>query len=345
MNSKVKNILQWVLSGLILIVSVYFTVNQIDFDKLLVALQGVNYWWTVLPIPIVVLSHWMRAVRWKTFLAPFFEAKSTLNLFSAVMIGYLFNNILPRGGEFIRPYVISKREKVSYTSVFGTIIVERVIDLITLLMLFALSFAINSEKIVNAFPDTANPQNLLFLSVAMFLVIFLGMYAPFVDFMLKILVKPFSQKFYDKLHSLFEKFRHGFAIIKTPSRYFKIVIESLLIWAFYALPLYVTFFAFPFQDTLQLGWEDALLLIIVSGVGVTIAPVPGAVGVYHWLVSNAMFRLYGLELEMGLAYATVVHAVNLIIQIILGGAFVFRENITSIPNIKEENEADLKAIK
>ena len=100
------------------------------------------------------------------------------------------------------------------------------------------------------------------------------------------------------------------------------------------------FFAFDFQSTLHLGLIDAGLLIVVSGVGTSIAPTPGAIGVYHWIIVSALVNLYpNISQEEALAYATLTHGVNLIIQVIIGAIFLLKENITKIPT-KEDFEAN-----
>jgi uncharacterized membrane protein YbhN (UPF0104 family) len=121
----------------------------------------------------------------------------------------------------------------------------------------------------------------------------------------------------------------------------KIFLQSVLIWALYALPIYIIFFAFDFQQTLNLGIFDAGLLLVVSGIGVTIAPTPGAIGVYHWLIVTALTQLYpSISHEEALAFATVTHGVNLSLQVVLGFIFMLRENIRKIPTniiIKSKN--------
>lgn len=309
--------------------------NGIDFGKLYSAILGIDYFWVIVPLPVILLSHLMRALRWKLLLSPFHKATSIINLFSATMVGYLFNNISPRGGELVRPYIYSKREKISYSSTFATIIVERLLDLITLGLMVAVVLAWNREKITKSFPVDTDPTKLIVISGLILVVLFLAVYPPTIKFILKKIVKPISEKTYTKLEDLFEKFKQGFAIIKHPSKYIRLVLESLFIWILYALPLYLLFFAFGFQNTYHLGLVDALLLVIVSGIGVTIAPTPGAIGVYHYLVTTALVQLYGIDTEMGLAYATVSHAASRLMELIFGGLFFIRENVSKIPNEEE----------
>ncbi len=338
--AKARTILKYSISLILLVISIYFTVDGIDFGKLYSAILDIDYFWVIVPLPIVVLSHLMRAIRWKLLLSPFHIADSVLNLFSATMVGYLFNNVSPRGGELVRPYIYSKREKISYSSTFATILVERILDLITLGVLIAVVLTWNSDQVLKAFPKDTDPMKLVIISGLILLIMFLSLYPPTIKFFLDKVIKPFSEKIYIKLADLFEKFRQGFAIIKRPSKYARIAVESIFIWILYALPLYLLFFAFGFENTYSLGIEDALLLVIVSGIGVTIAPTPGAIGVYHYLVTTALVQLYGIDSETGLAFATVAHAASKLMELLLGGMFFIRENIKEIPS-EEELEEDI----
>ena len=105
--------------------------------------------------------------------------------------------------------------------------------------------------------------------------------------------------------------------------------------------MYLMFFCFDFSSTISLGFSDALLLIIISGIGVSIAPTPGGIGVFHYVVMIAMMKLYGLSMEQGFAYATINHLINFGLQVIVGLIFFLRERVTKIPenidlNITEE---------
>lgn len=341
MTKKSKNIIQYTVSVVLLILSLFYAFRNIEFSKVITILKNANYFWVLVSIPIIILSHWLRATRWRIFLNPIKKPSSTTNLFSAVMIGYLFNNLTTRLGEVVRPLVYSKREKVSLSAVGATIIFERFVDLIFLIGLFGLVFLFNKSLIAKALPkyseaDYAAMGYMVAAGIAFILII---TYTRLGHFLLKIAVKPYAPKLYEKADSILTSFARGFDSIKSPSAYLRIILESGLIWLFYALPMYIMFHCFDFQAGLHLGIPDALILLVVSGVGVSIAPTPGAIGVYHTLVQVAMVNLYGLGEETAMAYAILVHFVNLVIQVALGGIFLLRENLTKIPSAEDlENE-------
>ena len=334
MKESTKNIIKYLLAAIITFLAIYVIIKDIDFPKLWEIILNVDYLYIIATVPIIIFSHLIRAVRWKTLLSPVHKAKSLFNLFSGVMVGYAVNAFTPRGGELVRPFVYARREKISLTSTFATIIVERVLDLLTLLIIFAAAFFWFREEIAAAFPYLTTERIFLFFIgpiIAILAIILLVIYTNIGYYLLKKIVKPISEKFYDRLNQLMTKFIRGFDFIRTPSQYFRVIIESFIMWFFYALPLYVTFFAFDFQAQLNLTMGDAFLLLIVVGVGVTIAPTPGSIGVYHYLVTVAMTNLYVISKEDALAFATVAHAVNYIVQISVGAAFLLRENIRKIP--------------
>lgn len=335
-----KQIIKIVISAVLVIVTVWYAMRDIDFGKLGNILLEADYLWVILSIPVILLSHWIRAVRWKTMLEPALKVKSasTWNLFSSVMIGYAFNCVLPRGGEFIRPFVYARREKVSFTSTFATILVERVIDVVVLGLLFAFVFFFLSTQIVDAITGLVeiDTNQVLIILGLILLVILISFYPPIFRFFIRVLIKPISLKFYEKISQLFEKFLKGFAIIKSPSKYLRLIMESLAIWFCYTVPMYLMFFSFNFHTTANLGFDDAILLIVISGIGSTIAFTPGAVGIYHLLIMGSMVLFYGIPKEEALAYATLTHAINYLIQILVGGIFFMRENLKKIPLQKED---------
>ncbi|MBQ6269920.1 MAG: flippase-like domain-containing protein [Bacteroidetes bacterium] len=342
MNKKIKEIIKYIVIIAILIGSLYLVLDDVNLKEFINILSQVRWEWCLLSVPVAILSHWVRAIRWKIFLKPILDAKSNMNLFSAVMVGYFVNNVIPRGGEFVRPFVYARRENVSKSAVLATIVTERIIDVIFLMLMFAFAYIASKDTIMQAFPWISG-QGMTYsiiLLVACIAFIILLLSTQVFDKILYAIGKKIMPNQYEKLKNILDSFRKGLEIMKAPSSYLPTFIYSLLIWALYALPMYLMFFAFDFQSTLHLGLIDAGLLIVVSGVGTSIAPTPGAIGVYHWIIVSALVNLYpNISQEEALAYATLTHGVNLIIQVIIGAIFLLKENITKIPT-KEDFEAN-----
>lgn len=335
-SSFTKNLITFI----IVAISIYFAFGGIDFYLLWHYIISANFFYIILPIPVMIISHWIRAVRWKTILTPIHQGASVRNLFASVMIGYAINNILPRGGEIVRPYVFSQQEKISFSSTFATIILERILDLITLLVLLGLTFLIHEDKIVALLPQNIDIAKITYLGILMIIFVIFAFYPPITEWLIKKIIRPFSNHLADKLSDIFSKFRKGFAIIKAPNLYAKIIIESIIIWFFYALPLFIMFYAFNFSSQGMNFW-DAILLLVASGISFTIAPTPGSIGVFHWIVKVILMKFYGVSGEQALAYATVNHGINYLLQIFLGGYFIIKDRswnlIWNINLVKKDN--------
>ncbi len=326
-NNLFKNILNYALTLIILILLIYFTLKGVDLKNLWASIVNANYLWVGLSIPIMLASHYVRALRWKTMLEPISKPKSVWNLFSAVMAGYAINNILPRGGEFLRPYYYSRREKISFTMTFATIVVERFIDLLALILIFFIVSFFFREQLKLALPNL-HIEKILLPTALLLVVCILSFYERWINFLLAKIIAPISSKLYTRLKDLFEKFFLGLTVIKKPNQYLNLSLYSIFIWFLWTLPLYMMFFSFSFASTYNLGFDDAILLIVISGIGYTVSPTPGAIGLYHFLIQNALFKLYGIRPEDSLAYATVTHAANYFSQVFVGGYFFLREHIS-----------------
>lgn len=344
MNQKSTKILQYSITTLIVIVSLWLVLKDVNLNTFIEILRMTDYSWAIYSIPITLLSHLVRAYRWKVILTPIKKVKSVLNLFSAVMVGYFVNTFLPRGGEIVRPIVYARREKISLSTVFATIIFERVLDLIFLVALFWLAFVFFSDKIVHSIDGLSTGNIFWFMSIIfiVFLFMLISVYTNLASKILKIFLKPISNTIYEKAQSLLDKFLAGLGILKSPNLYVKTILQSLLIWLLYMLPLYLMFNSFDFIKPLNLGIGDAFILLIVAGIGVTIAPSPGGIGVYHWIVQQFFVVFYGLTDEQGLAFATLANAQNLFTQILFGIIFFLRENVQKIPT---EDELNLEIVK
>lgn len=335
-----KKIIRYVIAIALIVVALYITLKDIDFYRLWLYIKNADYLWVIISIPIMIISHWVRAFRWQTMLKPVAPKSSVWNLFSAVMIGYAANNVLPRGGELLRPYVYSRREKSSYSTAFATIVVERFIDIIILALMFGGVFFFFREQIKQALPNLHAEKFLIPVGLVI-LVLILSFWPPFVRFGLKLLIKPISQKFYDKLTGIFDRFLLGFTIIKKPGQYLRLTIESLSIWLLYTVPMYLMFFSFSFDTKYGMGFDDAIFLIVISGIAFTVAPVPGALGIFHFFIQATLNKVYGINIEEALAYATVNHTVGYLVQTVIGGLFFLRENVKKIDKLDKETQNEI----
>jgi len=328
MSTKSRRVLQTLVSVVILVVSVYFAFRGIDLDRFIAAFGKANYWWVIASMPIVMLSHYMRAMRWTTLLVPLRKGVSVFNSFSAIMIGYMFNNLIPRSGEVIRAYVFSRREQFSLSTTFAVVFVERILDVVSLAVLLLLTSSAFRKEIAVAFPDFSSwiVSFAIVIAVGVILIV-VFLKTPLASLFLRYVVQPYSAKWYERLTNYLENFVRGFAVLSSPGQYLRIFAETVTMWLLYVIPLYLLFFAFDFQSQMRLTMFDANVLCVITSLAIAAAPSPGAIGVYHWCAQITLTKFYGIDTETALAYATIAHGIGFFVPILGGPFLMMREGM------------------
>jgi uncharacterized protein (TIRG00374 family) len=342
MKPTVRKVARTAVSLVILLAALWYTLRGVDFTKLVEAMSRANYWWVIASVPAMAASHYLRALRWITLLKPIQSGLSLWNSFSCVMIGYMLNNVVPRGGEVVRPFLLSRRENIRFSTAIATILVERVLDVLSLCLFILATFVQFQSKVQAAFPDINGKlvNALLIPLVGLIVFIVLLMTTNIGEFLLRMLIKPFSESLYAKLHHYLEAFIQGFSIFKSPGLWWRVVAETLPIWILYSLPLYLTFFAFDFDSLYGLTFLDANVLLTITTIAFLIAPTPGAFGFYHSFAQITLVNFYGVPPEPALAFAFVAHGAGFIVQMLVGGGFLLYEqsrgfHLSSVGEVEE----------
>jgi len=329
MSAKSRSIARYSVSFLLAFGFLYLAFRGVKLSELWDSLKGANYWWISLLIPLNILMNWVRAERWAHLLAPIKSHISKRNLFSGVMIGYAINNVLPRVGEIVRPYIVGNREGISKSAVFGTVVVERILDFMSFYFIVCIVLFIypNSlDPFVNQ-PDIIRPLFLLgsIAALIIFVLLFFKAEALF-RFLAKVLrFLPDKQK--EKAEIILDKFYTGFAIAKLRDKFGVILFQSFLIWALNALIMFVPFFAFAaIIKKPEMDFGASVVLLVISSVA-WILPAPGAMGTYHSFLKVAMVRLYGIDETTALSYAIVTHEVGYLVVMVIGAYYFFRDHL------------------
>jgi uncharacterized protein (TIRG00374 family) len=323
MKQRILNICKLGIGVAISAFFLYLAFRQVDLQKLVNVLKNSNGAILIPAVLVVFASHWFRAVRHGYFLAPIKRIKNS-SLFSALMIGYMANTFLPAHlGELLRAYVIGKKERVSGSSILATITVERIIDVLSLLIIMGLVF------MVYPFPDIVKLSAYLTFIFVMVLVGFLA----FVKIkpqethrIVEIITKPFPRKIGDKLLELLKSFREGVVTLKDRQSYLIVFILSIIIWICYAVVFAIGFYAFNFIETYNVPLGASFVLLVITTISILVPSSPGYVGTYHWLCMISL-SLFAVPKSPALGYAIVIHAVNFIPVAIVGVAFSLKEGI------------------
>lgn len=285
------------------------------------SLSEANYLWIVLAMGVGIISHLSRALRWKMLLAPLNLFPKLSNTFYAVMIGYLGNLALPRLGEVLRCGILKRYEKIPLTQSFGTVIAERVIDMVVLFFLFITSIWIEYERMHNYLSENiivpmklklhSYLQNKLLLGTLIVggLIVVIALFV----FRKKMLQNPIAQKVKGFLLSFLDGIR-SVAKVKSPLLF---IFHSLFIWAMYLMSVYVCVFAFGETKTITIS--DCLVILTFGSFGVIATP--GGIGAYQWIVLQIL-TLWGYSTAMGVAFGWTVWLAQTVV-ILFGGVISF----------------------
>lgn len=304
--------------GLLLL---YFAFRGVAMDELVSTLKRANFWWIGLSLLFAALSFFIRARRWMLLIHPLGYKPGFWNTYHSVMIGYLSNYALPRLGEVTRCVTLGRREKIPVDSLFGTVIIERVIDLLMLIIIMMVLLISWMEKFGTFFGDQVlKPlqQRLIdsFGGTWLFWLL-LGVAVIAAFFLLYIFRKKLSRfalirKFLDILRGVVD----GMKTIYKMERKWEFILDSVLIWFFYIMMTWMVVFAL--EETAGLTFIDGMFMLVIGGLGMA-APVTAGFGAYHWITSRGLVFVYDFPLELGGAYAILAHESNSFLTILMGG--------------------------
>ena len=297
----------------------WFAFKGIEISEIIEASKGASWSWFIPFFVFTLFSHYVRAERWRML----FEDKNNLphrsTLFTGVMFGYLTNIPFPRLGEVIRPIYVANRIGESNSKLIGTVVLERIIDVLSMLFIMVLVglFLISDPVILsNLFGvDITDPKVYKgFLKIFFIyggVLITIGILVFFVLNKLSSAESKMGQLF-AQLNEGIRNFGKGILAIRQLDNWLLFTFYTALIWMCYFIMTYLPFFMFDMTEIYDLSYTDAIVLTVVSAVGLSI-PTPGGIGSYHILIKLALLYFYDVPEITGLAYATIAHAATIVV--------------------------------
>lgn len=281
-------------------------------------LREANYSWIVLSIVLSIISHLFRAFRWNILLKPAGYAPTLFRTFWAVMVGYLANLVVPRMGEVTRCGVLRKTDEVPMTVSLGTVVAERIIDFLTLMVLVVVGFVIEFERL-NEFLTGFIYDRAALVGDNLFSLYIIAGIAVAILLVVFIIVRIFRKKiqkhpFFLKMKSFIREMISGITSIRRINQKGAFWFSTFVIWLMYFLMSYVVIFAL--ESTSSLGLGAGIALLIMGGLGMA-APVQGGIGTFHALVA-AVLVLYGINEADGQVFAFILHTSQTISVIFVG---------------------------
>jgi uncharacterized protein (TIRG00374 family) len=323
LRKGLQSFLKYSISLAIAIFLFWYLYKDVDFSEIMASFKKANLNWIYLSIALAMFSHLLRAWRWNMLLEPLGYKLKTSRTFLAVMVGYLANFVVPRMGEVSRCGVLKKTDGVSMSQGFGSVVTERVFDMICLIIIITLTLAIEFRRLndffLNLFLDKADGLEKNFLTLLAIGITFL--IAGIVIFILlkRNQASLRKNKYYNKVSAFLRQLVEGITSVsklKSPALFWA---ATLGIWICYFFMTYVVFFSM--EPTAHLGFSAGLILLVLGGIGMA-TPVQGGIGAFHYLVSAGLL-LYGVAEKDGIIFAFVLHTTNSIAIMVVGSISLF----------------------
>ncbi len=314
MRFSFKKWLQVLLSLAVAIWIFWYLYKDIKMEALWQALSETSFFWIGVSVLISIVGFWLRAWRWKLLIGAVNEiTPPTKRVFWALMIGYLANLLVPRAGEVARCGVLKKSEDIQMGNLFGTVILERTIDLIFMFLTVVLAFFIERELFASLFSQLVS-TDLLLEKIMTVLPIFIGLVIVFL-IIIYVLFRVYKERnLVKKIRHFFRDLIKGLISLRKVRNQSGFWFSSIAIWVTYYLTMFFVAMAIP--STASLSPSAVLMVMVMGSIGM-VAPVQGGIGTFHALVAFILMA-YGLTNEEGKIFAVIIHGSQVLIIIVLG---------------------------
>lgn len=240
------------------------------------------------------------------------------------MVGYLANTAVPRMGEFARCGVLSKKEKIPFNSLFGTVISERIFDLVTLGFIIFLVIIFQINDLSNFLNQVFGPFFANLFTNLTSIIIFTGVVLfslALLVFLVRILKESIKRiPFYTKIKEFLSGFFDGIKTIMRLKQKWLFLIYTFFIWFFYAIMVYLPLLML--EETSHLTFINGLTILAIGSLGI-VAPVPGGIGAYHFIVKAVLYEICKVGGNASGSYAVITHTGQTILNVVVGSLSYF----------------------
>ncbi|WP_299225337.1 lysylphosphatidylglycerol synthase transmembrane domain-containing protein [uncultured Psychroserpens sp.] len=304
MDKKTAKILKITLPLLLGVALVWYSLSKISISELITYFKNANYFYISLGLFFGLLSHLSRAYRWKFMIEPMGYTLRLPNSIMAVFATYLVNYTIPRAGEITRATILTNYEGVPFEKGFGTIVAERIADMLVMLCIIIITLFLEFDFIYQFFAERFEPKKIIFGTLLM--IILIALFFVFIKrstSKLAIKIRTFINGLIEGIMSIF-KMKHKWAFI----------FHTIFIWIMYVLMFYITSLAVPETSNLPLA---AILIGFISA-SFSIAATNGGIGSYPVAV-YAAFSIFAVAKEPSIAFGWIMWSSQTFMIIVLGG--------------------------
>lgn len=308
-NKVFQIVLPLILGAAILV----WTYHGFDFGQVRQVLaREMDYGWMLFSLVFGVLAHLFRGWRWNLALYPLGEFPKPSNSVYAIFVSYAANLVVPRIGEVSRCGILARFDNVSFSKSLGTVVSERLIDSVCVLLITGVTLILQSGIFARFFRITGTDGAFflhLFTSTNFYItLVCIAAALVFLVWMIRNLT------IFARVKGLIQNMWVGCMSIRKVHRPWLYILYTIAIWACYFLHFYLTFYSFDFSA--HLGWMAGLVLFVVGSIAV-IVPTPNGAGPWHFAVIT-MMMMYGVSKEDAGIFALLVHGIQTFLLILLG---------------------------
>ena len=309
MNKKTSKTLWYVVFLALGVALLWFSFRNIDLSQLWTDIKGAKYSWMLLSLACLAISLYFRALRWNIQIEALGYKTRASSTYGAVLIAYLANCIFPRLGEVVRCSVLKRKENIPFDKTLGSVISERIIDLLVLFGLAFLVIVFQWKLLGSLITSWVVPLvNKLINNVLLGIIVIVAGIV-FIIFLVKIIRKN------KKIASLWHGFIDGIKSVITMKRKWRFILYTLAVWGFYVLMTWLPFYMLA--ETSHLGVVEAVTLLGIATMGI-VAPVPGGIGTYHFIAITLLSGFYGISEQVAGSFAAINHGSQMIFYLITG---------------------------
>jgi uncharacterized protein (TIRG00374 family) len=320
-----RKFLKYSISFAIALLFLWLAFRNVKFDELWESMGTISYWWVVPTAITMLISHYFRAERWRLVLEEKSYQENRLTLFTGVLVGYLVNYAFPRMGEVSRCVYVGKRENQSASALLGTVVLERILDLITLfiLMVIAVIYVIADPAVIEQLFGKRTIEYLQELATLETMWSSLG-YLVSGLIILAILVSvvywlsqriSWLARLIDKTQEITRLFIQGVIAIKDVNNWWLFIGYTAIIWIGYVGMTFFPLWMLDLHSAYDITFWDAIAITAVVSIGIVL-PSPGGVGTYHYFAKQSLLVLFAVPASLGLTYAVVTHAMLMLMIIV-----------------------------
>ena len=314
---------------LVSIICSWLFARKIEWSSLGEAFREAKYIYIFPTVIILFIAHYIRAIRWEVLLSPI-KRVSVLNLFSANMIGFMANNVLPaRLGEVIRPIMIARKEKIKVSTSIATIAIERVFDILGIIIIASLLFCFlpsdneaNSQAVIHQLKKWS--AIMAFLGICAITSLFLlSLYPKRAGAVFEKFLFVFPHHLRDKLVNLLHSFISGLQVFDHKIKLLWVWVLSIVVWLLGAASVYVLCYSFD----IGLSFAGSCFVTVCIALAVALPQAPGFIGVFH-IATQKSLDVFGVDLSSAQSFAILLWAVSIVPVTVAGLLFLWREGIS-----------------